>query len=138
MLKPGGTFLLSVWDAIERNELVHTAHTTVTKYFDENPPDFYQVPFSFFDVNEIRLLMSFAGFADIQIAPLAFPSTAPSAAEIARGLVHGNPIIASLRERCESKIPEIEADVASVIAGKFGDNPVRAKMNALVCAATRS
>jgi ubiquinone/menaquinone biosynthesis C-methylase UbiE len=138
VLKPGGRFLFSVWDAIERNDLAHVAETTITKYFDDNPPDFYQIPVSFFDVEEIRSLLSLAGFNDIQITPLSFPCNAVSAADVTKGLVHGNPIITAIRERCESRIPEIEADVASVISARFGERPVQAKMQAFVCAGVRS
>lgn len=138
VLKPGGEFLFSVWDAIEKNDLCHAAHTTVAKYFERDPPDFYQVPFSFYEPEAIRSLLSFAGFANIKIAPLAFPCAAQSAAEVTKGLVHGNPIITALRERCESRIPEIEAAVAAVVGARFGDRPVQAKMHALVCSAMRA
>ena len=47
--------------------------------------------------------------------------------------MHGNPIITALTERCASRIQEIEADVAAVVAAKYGDNPVEAKMQAFVC-----
>jgi len=137
VLKPGGKFVFTVWDAIELNDLAHTAHTTVAKYFDNDPPDFYQVPFSFHDPEAIETLLRSAGFNEIQVTPVAFTSNASSAREVARGLVHGNPIIAALRERCEERIPEIEAEVASVVAAKYGANPVRAKMRALVCSAVR-
>jgi ubiquinone/menaquinone biosynthesis C-methylase UbiE len=137
VLKPGAEFIFSVWDAIELNDLAHTAHTTVAKYFENEPPDFYQVPFSFHDPEAIETLLRSAGFNEIQVTPVGFPSKASSAREVSRGLVHGNPIIAALRERCEARIPEIEAEVASVVAAKYGDNPVRAKMRALVCSAVR-
>ena len=135
VLKPGGTFWFSVWDAIERNELALTAHTIVAKYFDDNPPDFYEVPFSFHDPSEIERLLATAGFTQIEVTPLAFTSNSSSAKDVARGLVHGNPIIASLRERCESRIPEIEADVESEVASRYGAAPVKAKMQALICSA---
>jgi SAM-dependent methyltransferase len=136
VLKPGGKFLFSVWDAIERNDLAHTAHTTVAKYFDDDPPDFYQIPFSLHDVGTIRSLLT-SGFIDTQIKPLPFPSTAESAREVAHGLVHGNPIITALTERCATRIPEIEEDVAAVVAAKYGDHPVQAMMQALICSAAR-
>lgn len=132
VLRPGGTFLFSVWDKIERNGLARTAHTTVAKYFADNPPDFYEVPFSFHDPETIKALLFAAGFDNLQVTSLAMTSHASAAREVARGLIHGNPIINALRERCESKIPEIEAEVSAVIAAKYGDHPVQAKMEALI------
>ena len=49
VLKPGGLFLFNVWDAIEYNDLPRVARKVVTGFFEDNPPDFYDVPFSFCD-----------------------------------------------------------------------------------------
>ena len=43
VLKPGGVFVFNVWDAIEHNDLQHIAHTIISRFFDDNPPDFYQI-----------------------------------------------------------------------------------------------
>ena len=137
VLKPGGTFLFNVWDAIEQNDLPHTAHEVVARFFADNPPDFYQVPFSFHDPEEIRSLLSAAGFNHIQLTLLPLTAIAASARDVAQGLVHGNPIITAIKERDESMIPEIEAALATAIAAKYGGAPVRAKMQALVCSAIR-
>ena len=137
VLKPGGTFLFNVWDAIEQNDLPHTAHEVVSEFFADNPPDFYNVPFSFHDPETIRSLLSTAGFDDIQLTLLPLEAIAVSATDAAKGLVHGNPIINAIRERDESKIPEIEAALASAIAARYGDAPVRARMQALICRARR-
>jgi ubiquinone/menaquinone biosynthesis C-methylase UbiE len=137
VLKPGGTFLFNVWDAIEYNELPRIAHTIIADFFDANPPDFYEVPFSFHDVEAINSLLSAAGFSEMKFYLLRLSAVSRSAEEAARGLVHGNPIINVLRERSESSIPEIEAAVAAAVAAQCGDTPVRAKMQALICTAVR-
>ena len=137
VLKPGGTFLFNVWDAIEYNELAHIAHTIIADFFDDNPPDFYEVPFSFHDVEIINSFLSVAGFSEMKFVLLRLPAVSPSAEEMARGLVHGNPVINALRERSESSIPEIEAEIAAAVAAQCGDDPVRAKMQALICTAAR-
>jgi ubiquinone/menaquinone biosynthesis C-methylase UbiE len=137
VLKPGGTFLFNVWDAIEYNELPHIAHAIIAEFFDDNPPDFYEVPFSFHDLESINSLVSAAGFTEIQLALLRLPAVSPSAEEAAKGLVHGNPVINVIRERSESSIPGIEAAVAAAVAAQCGDTPVRARMQALICAAVR-
>ena len=137
VLKPGGTFLFNVWDAIEQNDLPHIAHEVVSKFFADNPPDFYTVPFSFHDRETIQLLLSAAGFDDIQFTLLPLDAIAASATDATKGLIHGNPIITAIKERDESKIPEIEAALASAIAARYGDAPVRARMQALICRAKR-
>jgi len=137
VLKSGGTFLFNVWDAIEQNDLPQTAHEVIGKFFLDNPPDFYQVPFSFHDPETIRSLLSAAGFRDIQLTPLPLAAIAASAEDVAKGLVHGNPIITAIRERNEASVPDIEAALAAAIAAKYGVAPVRARMQALICAARR-
>lgn len=138
VLRPGGTFLFNVWDAIEQNDLARTARNVVSKFFADNPPDFYDVPFSFYDPETIRSHVTAAGFEDIQLTVLPFPSNAASANAATTGLIHGNPIIAAIRERDETLIPEIEAALEAAIADKYGAAPVEAKMQALICEARRT
>jgi ubiquinone/menaquinone biosynthesis C-methylase UbiE len=138
VLNPGGTFLFNVWDAIEENDLQHIAHTVIGKFFDNNPPDFYQVPFSYHDQNKISALLSGAGFTRVEFSVVPLIAIFSSYQDIAHGLVHGNPIITTIRERAELKIPEIEAAVAAAVAANCGDGPLQARMKAIVCRAVRS
>jgi len=138
VLKPGGAFLFNVWDAIEYNELPHLAHAIIADFFDANPPDLLEVPFSFHDVETIQSFLSATGFSEMEFYLLRLEAESPSAEEAARGLVHGNPVINALRERRESRIPEIEAALAAAVAAQCGDDPVRARMQALICSATRT
>ena len=61
----------------------------------------------------------------------------PSAADAAHGAIHGNPLITAINERDASKAPEIEAALADSIRSQFGDRPMRAKMQAIICSAVR-
>jgi ubiquinone/menaquinone biosynthesis C-methylase UbiE len=137
VLKSGGTLLFNVWDAIERNDLAHVAHKTIAGFFEKDPPDFYQVPFSMHDSRAVEALVRGAGFKDVEVTRLALPSVSPSAAEAARGLVEGNPVIAAIRERMPSEVGNVVRAVADALADGFGDNPVKARMAAFVFKATR-
>ena len=137
VLKPGGTFLFNVWDLIEQNDLPRTARDVISKFFEDDPPDFYDVPFSFHDPETIRSLLCAAGFNNGQLTLLPFTAISASVRDAVKGLVHGNPIIVAIRDRDESKIPEIEAALANEIAARYGDAPVRARMQAWICTAKR-
>jgi len=137
VLKPGGTFLFSVWDAIERNDLAHIAHTIISTFFEHDPPNFYEVPFCLHDPEAIQSLLTTGGFRDIKLSLLALPSISPSALEAAKGLVEGNPVIVAIKERLPSDVPKIEAAVAEAVAARCGDMPVRSRMQAFVCTALR-
>lgn len=137
VLKPGGTFLFSVWDAIEQNDLALIAHTTISTFFEHDPPKFYEIPFCFHDPEAIRSLLSTAGFRDTELSLLTLPSVSPSALEAAKGLVEGNPVIVAINERSPSDVPKIVAAVAEALAVRCGDMPVRGRMQAYVCTAVR-
>ncbi|PYS22870.1 MAG: ubiquinone biosynthesis protein UbiE [Acidobacteria bacterium] len=137
VMKPGGKIVFNVWDAIEQNDFARIAHETIAKFFDDNPPDFYQIPFSLHDRSAIESLLTDSGFKEIDFTLLPLESKAASARDLTRGLIHGNPIINSIRDRNEEMIPEIEAAVFEAVVAKFGDAPVRARMQALIFSAAR-
>lgn len=133
VLKPGGTFLFSVWDAIELNDMPNLTHKIVSGYFQDNPPDFYDIPFSYYDRDTLRSLLESAGFNAVNVSAVPLAEVATSAKGMARGFIHGNPLINAINERDAALAPLIEAEVARSIAGEFGDPP-RARMQAVVCA----
>jgi len=137
VLKPGGVLLFNVWDEIEVNDLPKAAHAVILKFFPNDPPDFYDVPFSFHDPEAIRTLLSAAGFKDIKLTTVPLPATSPSAPDLAQGLIHGNPVITAIKERDESKAPEIQTTLENLLASEFGSAPVCARMQAIVCTGIR-
>lgn len=137
VLKPGGVFFFNVWDSIELNDLAQSAYLVIMKFFPEDPPDFYDVPFSFHDADAIRSLLSAAGFRDVTVTAVPRPAKGDSARDVAHGLIHGNPVITAIKERDESKAPEVEAALAALIASQFGDRPMMSRMQALVCTGVR-
>lgn len=137
VLKPGGVYVFNVWDAIEKNELAEIANETVRTFFESDPPTFYQVPFGLHDQAIVRKLLDDAGFRDAEMLVLAKTGVSPSAADAAKGLIEGNPVIVEINQRATSSVESIEAAVAAVIAARCGDNPVRGKLQAIVCTARR-
>jgi ubiquinone/menaquinone biosynthesis C-methylase UbiE len=137
VLKPEGQFIVSLWDAIERVDVGNAAQTVIKRFFPEDPPDFYDIPFTLHDPATLRSLLDGAGFREIKLEVVPMPCVSPSAREMARGLIHGNPVIAAINERDASKVPEVEAALAKEIAERFGSAPVRARMQAIVCSAVR-
>src|SRR5213075_1567446 len=98
VLKPGGVFLFNVWDAIEQNDFPHIAHTVISEFFDNDPTNFYEIPFSFHDPETIAALLTGAGFQNITTSLVATTTTAPSVRDLTQGLVQGNPVITAIRE----------------------------------------
>jgi|ERR1044072_2148080 ubiquinone/menaquinone biosynthesis C-methylase UbiE len=132
VLKPGGNFLFSVWDAIELNDMPNLTHKIVSSYFEDNPPDFYDIPFSFYDRDTLRSLLTSAGFNEVNVSAVPLAEVADSAEGMAHGFIHGNPLINAINERDAALAPVIEAEVAKSIAAQFGHAP-RARMQAVIC-----
>jgi ubiquinone/menaquinone biosynthesis C-methylase UbiE len=130
VLAPGGTYLLSVWDRLERNVVTRIGHDTITSFFPADPPQFYRVPFNLHDAEAVRQLLDAAGFAEVAHATVAKVGESPSAAEAAIGLVEGNPVIGTIMERRPEALRDIEAAVARGIAAELGDHPVRSPLSA--------
>ena len=137
VLKSHGQYIVSVWDDIEHVDLAKATETVIKQFFPENPPDFYDVPFSFHEPDRLRSVLTTAGFREIKIEVVPFPCVSASALDAAHGLIHGNPVITAINERDPAKAPEIEAALAEKIASQFGAAPVKAQMQAIVCTGVR-
>lgn len=131
VLKRGGVFLFNVWDAIEHHAIARTTHETVATFFASDPPNFYEIPFSFHDEKTIRALLESAGFKNIECETVTLPCRSSSADELSIGLVRGNPIATAIEERGVD-IGEVIAAVRQKVAQHFGEAPVESTMRALV------
>jgi ubiquinone/menaquinone biosynthesis C-methylase UbiE len=137
VLAAGGTYLVNVWDRMERNVVTRIAHDTITSFFPADPPQFYQVPFNLHDGAVVRGLLAEAGFARVTQATVEQTGESPSAAEAAIGLVEGNPVIGTIMERGPDAVRDIEAAVARNIVAALGDHPVRSPLSAHVFTGVR-
>lgn len=137
VLRPGGLYLLSVWDTMDRSPAVRITHETAAAFFPDDPPRFYLAPFSLADVEVVGRLLREAGFAEVQHTRVEKVGTSPSATEAARGLIQGNPIGAAIVERAPGALLEVEAEVARRLTAELGDRPVRNPMRAIVWTARR-
>lgn len=132
VLVAGGRWLFNVWGSLAENPIARIAHETIASYFRDDPPQFYQVPFSMHDERVTRELVAGAGFTDVSVTPVRFTAEAPSAHHAAIGLVRGNPVLAAIEERGTVGADEIVEAVAAALARELGDRPMRAPMSAYV------
>ncbi len=137
VLKPGGRFLLSVWDRLEDNPVPRITHETLATFFPSDPPQFYTIPFSLHDVAAVRGWLEDAGFADVLAERLAQVGTSATTAEAATGLIEGNPIYLTIMERRPTALADIEAAVAKNLATALGDRPLRCPLRTVFFTARR-
>jgi SAM-dependent methyltransferase len=134
VLKPGGTFLVSVWDEMRLNPFSRIAHETITGLFPDDPPQFYKVPFGYTDPGVLRALLDGNGFKDVVVESVKLEARAPSARFFATGLVEGNPVRISIEERGAQLAPVVDA-IASALVSEFGDTPCVSRLQAWVATA---
>ena len=137
VLKPGGVFLVSVWDRLEDNPVPRITHETVRTFFPADPPQFYTIPFSLHDVAVVSRWLEDAGFVDVRGERIERRGESPSAADAVIGLIEGNPIYQAIMDRRPSALPEIESTLAKNLVTALGDRPLRCPLRAIFFVARR-
>jgi ubiquinone/menaquinone biosynthesis C-methylase UbiE len=135
-LRPGGTYLLNVWDRLEANPASQTLADSVASLFPEDPPSFLaRVPFGYHDKARIEADLRAAGFASVECETVAKRSRG-AAREIAPGLCQGSPLRAEIEARAPGRLEEATQAAVAALVRRHGD-PVDAAMSAHVFAARR-
>ena len=62
VLAPGGRYLFSVWDSHVYNKFGRIQHEVPGSFFPADPPQFYMVPFSYYQIDPIKESLIDAGF----------------------------------------------------------------------------
>jgi ubiquinone/menaquinone biosynthesis C-methylase UbiE len=137
VLEPGGFAWFSVWDSRDRNHWARDTHETLANLFPENPPTFYETPFGMHDADAVSALFRGTGFVDVTPERVHLRSEASSAADLARGLIEGNPVQAAIRERGTVPVERVVDEVARVLARDLGEKPARLDLNLIVFSARR-
>lgn len=119
VLKPGGSYVFNVWGPWESNPFAHIAHRTVEKYFPDDPPGFYKVPFGYHDAEVIKQSVLLAGFTRVNVENLTVNAKILSAERFASGLVFGNPLHEEITSRGGNP-QEICAAVAEALEQQLG------------------
>ena len=132
VLKPGGKFYFNIWDSFEHNQLIQTVNKTIAEYLPEDPPDFFNVPHGYYEIDVIKDLLHKAGFADIEISVLPRISSADGARDVALGYVMGSPVRLQIEQRDPKSLPKIVDAIEHAVGEEFGYKDVKAKMQAIV------
>lgn len=137
VLKPGGVYIFSVFDSLERNPVQRLTHETIASFFPKDPPMFYTVPCSYHDVTVIEALLRDTGFEAVRCERVAKEGKSASAADAAIGLVEGNPVFGEIMQRRPEALADIKTAVAARLAHELGDQPLRAPLRAIVATGRR-
>ena len=137
VLAPGGHYLFSVWDSHRHNPFGRIAHETAASFFPADPPQFYNLPFSYYRIDPIKESLIEAGFDHIDLAVVKLYKEIPDVARFARGLIHGNPLIDQIRTRGGVEPDQVVDALAQALRKEFGADPGRVPLQAIVFSAAR-
>lgn len=130
-LRPGGHFLLSVWDRIERNEVAKVVTEAVAALFPEDPPRFLaRAPHGDHDTGAIEGELRAAGFARVAVETVAKTCRASSPRQPSIGFCQGSPLRFEIEAKGPGRLDETTEAAARAIAARFGDGPFDARMQA--------
>jgi SAM-dependent methyltransferase len=132
VLRPGGTYMFSVWDRIETNEFADVVTAVLAESFPHDPPRFLaRTPHGYYDRDIIARDVAAGGFAPPQIDTVTARSRAASAQIVAFAYCRGTPLRGEIETRGFSLDAATDAAAAG-IAGRFGSGPVDGAIQAHV------
>lgn len=137
VLAPGGRYIFNVWGSLADNPFARIAHETISKFFPENPPGFYKLPFGYYETDPIKEALSAAGFEDAEVDVVKFDKEIPKTEVFVQGLVFGNPVIEEIRGRANAEPEEVAAALEVALNDEFGSNPGRMPLRAIVVSARK-
>jgi ubiquinone/menaquinone biosynthesis C-methylase UbiE len=135
VLRPGGLLLFTTWDRGEKNIPSYITRTIANEYLEKPLSASDNLATSMSEEADIRPLIENAGFTKISIEKVELRSGNITAKDVAYGLVKGGPFYKEIKKRNPAWIEEIIGKVEKELAEKFGTDPMRAPISAVICQA---
>lgn len=132
VLTPGGLLAFSVWGSHEQNPFGALAKEITQQFFTRDPPVFYDIPFGFPDQGFWRGLLTSASL-DVKSADVVrLTGVSATARAVAEGMIAGNPALLTIQERATASPEAIIDHATGVIAARYGNEPCRLPLLAVV------
>ena len=138
VLLEGGSYLLAIWDSIERNPLTAATQQVLIDAFPDDPPLFMRDgPFGYADPVRIESDLHRAGFGTVEIETIEMRSRSPSAEDAASALCYGTPMGVEVDEREPGSLERVYPLVEEALRQFEGPNGIDAPMSAHIVTATK-
>lgn len=132
VLRPGGRYIFNTWGSMAANPFSEIVHEVTARFFPENPPGFYQVPFSYADPGAVTAELQAAGWADVEHDTIPLRKTVTDLAGFARGLVFGNPLIDEIQQRGGVDAGDVMTAIIEEFQNRLGPEPITMPLQATV------
>jgi SAM-dependent methyltransferase len=139
VLRPGGSFLFSVWDRIEHNEFADVVTGALATLFADDPPRFLaRIPHGYHDRATIAADLAAAGFAGKPgFSTVTECSRADSARLVGFAYCQGTPLRNEIESRDAARLEEATAVATAALERRFGQSNISGRIQAHVIAADR-
>ena len=136
VLRPGGTFLFSIWNDIERNEFADVVTQAVGKLFPDDPPLFLaRTPHGHGRPDEIKGDVEAAGFRSCSLTQREDISPAAGPEVPAIAYVQGTPLRNEIEARDADGLQRATAIATEALRARYGDGPIEGHISAVVVTA---
>lgn len=136
VLRPNGTLVLLVWDAVERSPLTAALIHSLNALFPDDPPDFVaRIPHGYHNEERISTDLREGGFTDILIEPVTLRGESPAADVLAEGFCMGTPLRFALEPRGDLR--RLTHAVAADMRRELGEGRIAGDLGALLITARR-
>jgi SAM-dependent methyltransferase len=139
VLRPGGTYLFSVWDRIETNDFAHQITEALVPLFPADPPRFLaRTPHGYHDRDAIGRDLASGGFPKPpRIDTIGARSRAASPQIPAIAYCQGTPLRNEIVQRGPDRLGEATDAASQAMARRFGNGAVDGAIQAHVVTVTR-
>jgi ubiquinone/menaquinone biosynthesis C-methylase UbiE len=138
VMRPGGRYLLVIWDKLDKNPASRAIQDVVAAEFPDDPPAFLaRVPFGYADMEIVTADLMAAGFDDLEFETIAHRSRASSALDAATGICQGSPLRSEIEARDRAVLERVTESAASALRQFEGPEGLDAPMSAHLVTATK-
>jgi SAM-dependent methyltransferase len=136
VLRPGGTFLFSIWNRIEDNEFADVITRAVSTLYPSDPPLFLaRTPHGHGRPGEIESDVMVAGFERCSLSRRDDISSAAGPHVPAIAYCHGTPLRDEIEARDPGGLERATAVATAALRARFGGGPIEGRTSAVVVAA---
>jgi SAM-dependent methyltransferase len=132
VLRPGGRYIFNTWGPMSANPFSEIGHEVTARFFPDNPPGFYQVPFSYADPGTVVGDLKKAGWIDVEHETIPLQKTVTDLTRFARGMVFGNPLISEIQQRGGVDPNDVAHAILREFRSSWGTEPATMPLQATV------
>jgi ubiquinone/menaquinone biosynthesis C-methylase UbiE len=132
VLRSGGRYIFNTWGSMATNPFSEIAHEVTARFFPNNPPGFYRVPFSYSDPVAVKAELEATGWVDVEHDTISLRKTVTDLTAFARGLVFGNPLIDEIHQRGGVDAEDVMTAIIKEFQHRLGPEPITMPIQATV------